>query len=234
MSAWSGFSSAGAPATCAALWKASSRRAHGLDRGILALPGVVERNFELVHDLARRSGHDQRAVGHQHRLVDVMSDDDQIEAEAFGDGTDVALQRCAGKGIERGKRFVQQQQFGFHHQRTGKRHALLLAARQILYIGVGVILQLDQSQRLIDALTLFLFRPAGEAEADADILRYLHPREEMWSLEHHDPARRRPFDFLVVEMHRAFGGTIQAGDDVQQGRLAAAGAADDGQRLTAF
>jgi hypothetical protein len=47
-------SSAGAPGTCAALWKASiSLAAHGLHRWILALTGIVERNFKFVDDLAR-------------------------------------------------------------------------------------------------------------------------------------------------------------------------------------
>ena len=50
-------------------------------------------------------------------------------------------------------------------------------------------------------------------------------------LEHDDPVWRRTFDQRAVDAHLAGARRGQAGHDVQQRRLAAAGAADQRNRL---
>ncbi|MNN80871.1 hypothetical protein D3C81_1976350 [compost metagenome] len=46
------------------------------------------------------------------------------------------LQMCSGECIQRAKRFIHQQHFGFHGQRTGNTHSLLHAAGNLAWMFV--------------------------------------------------------------------------------------------------
>ncbi|MNT68547.1 hypothetical protein D3C72_2067900 [compost metagenome] len=50
-------------------------------------------------------------------------------------------------------------------------------------------------------------------------------------LEHHRPLGAGRVDLLAVEDHPAGAGLVEAGDDVEHGRLAAAGVADQRDEL---
>src|SRR5256885_15791263 len=61
-------------------------------------------------------------------------------------------QMLSGGGIERGKRLVEQEQTRPADQRTRKRDALLLSARQLLWIAVLETGQSEQRRNLLDPL----------------------------------------------------------------------------------
>jgi hypothetical protein len=65
--------------------------------------------------------------------------------------------------VERAERFVEQQQLGPLGERAGQRHALALAARELVRLAAGEFLELDQLEHLGDArlaLGLSACRPA--------------------------------------------------------------------------
>src|SRR5262249_13176894 len=57
------------------------------------------------------------------------------------------------------------------------------------------------------------------------------PREQRVGLEHHAAIAARPVDRPAVERHRAGRGLGEAGDDAQQGRLAAARGPEDADEV---
>ena len=91
--------------------------------------------------------HHQDAVGERNRLVDVMRDE-QDTGPVRGD--ELAHQRVhanASQRIERGERFVEQQQLRLLHQRASKGDALRLAAGQVARPVVEPVAQSDLRQR---------------------------------------------------------------------------------------
>src|SRR5207247_1523748 len=69
------------------------------------------------------------------------------------------------------------------------------------------------------------------ARAKGDVLPHGHPRKEGEVLEHHAAVAARAGDGRVVDAHVAGGGLFETRDDPQQGRLAAAGRADQADEL---
>src|SRR5690606_24459826 len=72
------------------------------------------------------------------------------------------------------------------------------------------------------------------AQRQFDVVAHPHPGEEAAAvlLEHHRRPGRRPGDALPPQQDLAGGGCEQAGDALQQGRLAAPGRADDADQFT--
>src|SRR5437763_10486342 len=90
-------------------------------------------------------------------------------------------QMLSGGGIEGGKRFVEQEQPRPADQRTRKRHALLLPARQLLWVAVLKTGQSEQCRNLLDALPPL--RWCDLCKAISDVLRDTQMREERVILE---------------------------------------------------
>ena len=59
--------------------------------------------------------------------------------------------------IERGKRFVQQQDFGLCHKRSSQSHTLLLTAGQLIDVAVCKLGDLHLLEPLFRALSTFVF-----------------------------------------------------------------------------
>ena len=72
---------------------------------------------------------------------------------------------------------------------------------------------------------------ASGAHREGDVAHHGEPRHERVTLEHHATVERRPGDFAPVHDDRAGRGRVQAGEDVQDRGLAAAGMADDADEL---
>ena len=90
---------------------------------------------------------------------------------------DFLAQRHAHLGVERRQRLVEQQQLRLRRQRAGERHALLLAAGELVGIAVAELRQLDDAEHLLDARVDLGLRHAGDLQAEADVLRHRQVRE---------------------------------------------------------
>ena len=97
-----------------------------------------EQRRRLLVDLARRAGlldaaavHHGDAVAHRERLLLVVRDEDERDAELLLQRLQLDLQVLAQPGVERAERLVEQQHARAQHERARERDALLLAAREL-------------------------------------------------------------------------------------------------------
>src|SRR5262245_24754413 len=86
---------------------------------------------------------------------------------------------------------------------------------------------MNQLEQLVDLGTPIMFRNAAHFERQVDVLSCRQPREQRGFLEHEG-------DFASAHVDGAFGRSVEAGDQVEQGALAAAAGADDAEKLPLY
>ena len=145
------------------------------------------------------------------------------------------LHSLAKLEIECSERLVHQE----HARRIGHgpRHgdALRLAAAELGGISVLDAGQMNQIQQLANAIPDLLLAGATLLEAEADIVRDRHVREQGIVLEDHAdfPLLRGDVRHVVVaEVDRALGGLDEPGNETQRRRFSASGGTQKGQKLT--
>ena len=186
-------------------------------------------------DLRKRAvAHHRDLVGEGQRLGLVVRDQHGGDAGAFQKLGDRLAHGCAQAGIQRRKRLVQQHQARLHRHGARQRHALLLPARKLVRPPIqDTLVQPDDIGELGDARL-----PSGLApgEAETDIVGNGQMREQRTVLRHHAntaPVRRNEDAFvgesLSIEHDAPAIRRLEAGDEPQQGGLAAAGRPDDGR-----
>src|SRR5262249_37302688 len=134
--------------------------------------------------------------------------------------------------IERGERLVQQQKLRIGRERAGDVDALAHAAAKLMRIMLGEAGKTDElDERSGAAAGVVLGRAALELEPIADVALDRVPGEERVLLEHHGAIGTGRSDQLAVDADFAAVGFGQTVDSIQEGRLAAAAGADDGNEL---
>ncbi len=154
-----------------------------------------------------------------------MSDQDRRRAGEALDAFDLDLHVEAQVLVERRERLVEKQDAGTDGERAGKRHALLLAARDLAWIPVGKLFELDQGQHVGDARALCHPLDAAGGEPIGDVVSYRHVREQCIILEddpHLAPVGRQIVDCPGADDDVSFALQHETRDDAQQRRLAAA------------
>ena len=133
---------------------------------------------------------------------------------------DERLGRDPGERVERAERLVEQQQVGLADQRAGQRDALALAAGELARPRRVAAVEADLGERRRGRAR----RASGDAQAERDVVQDRAPRQQARVLE--DDGRAGPVRTVAgppaVEAGRAI---------AQQRRLAAAGAAEQGDEL---
>ena len=81
--------------------------------------------------------HDRDAGGERHRLFLVVGHDDEGDADLLLDVHDLELRLLAQLLVERAERLVEQQQLRLLGERAGERHALALAARELMRLALA-------------------------------------------------------------------------------------------------
>lgn len=156
-------------------------------------------------------------VGEPYGLVHVVGDEEDGGPVLPAQLTHQVLHLQPGQGVECGERLVEQQQFGFADQGAGEGDALRLAAGEGGGPGVGVPFETDLGQGpqpVPGAAARQGHRHIGE-----DLLR----RYEAGFLED-DGTGLGDEDLSAV-------GSVECAQDAQQGRLAAAARAEQGDEL---
>ena len=109
-------------------------------------------------ELARRGDldepaaiHHRDAVGHGHRLLLVVRDDEEGGAEPDLDVHELELGLLAQLPVERRERLVEEQHLRLLRQRAGERDPLALSAGELVRPAVGKALELHELQHLGDA-----------------------------------------------------------------------------------
>jgi len=96
--------------------------------------------------------HHGDAVGHGHGLFLVVRDHDTGHAHLAQDVDELDLRALAQFFVQRPERLVEQQQLGPLGQTARERHALLLSARELVRLALGVGPQLHEVEHFVDAL----------------------------------------------------------------------------------
>jgi len=146
----------------------------------------------------------------------------------------------AGLQVELAGRLVRDQQARPAGQRPGDRHPLLLAAGKLVWAVGGVAGHPGQLEHGRDPLPALAGPQARDAQRNPDVLRRGQHRHEPEGLEdegdpvspHRQPLPLgHPVHLAAVHPHPALRRVVQAADDVQQGGLAGAGPAAQGNEL---
>ena len=159
---------------------------------------------------------------------------DEGASHALMQRAQLLLQFPAQLPVERGQRFIQQQQGGIEHQRARQRHALLLAAGQLDRPAVPEPLQLHQIERGAHPGLPLRAADTAHAQRKGDIFCHAHVREQRVALEHQPEIallRRQAGDIAPIEQDRALVRMHEAGNRHQQRRLAGPGRPQQRQEL---
>ena len=178
--------------------------------------------------------HDDDPVGDRERLLLVVRDHDGGDAELALQRADLLAQVDADDRVERRQRLVEQQQAGRGGERPRQRDPLLLAAGELGRELGAAARQADQLQQLLDPGGDRRLRHLAVHQAVGDVVGDREVGKERVRLE--DDAvvalgRRQDRDVAPGLEDAAGGLRLQAGDDAQQRRLAAAGGAEEADEL---
>src|SRR3954447_21011096 len=143
--------------------------------------------------------------------------------------------------VERRGRLVEEHDLRVHGQGARDRHALLLAARQLRRVFVGLRSDADPAEQLAGAaLGLGLRLLADLDRAERHVLEHRLVREEVEALEHHADVAAQPGQLLAllgqqlpVDGDLAGVDPLEPVDRAAQRRLARPGRADDDDHLAA-
>src|ERR1022692_674381 len=180
--------------------------------------------------------HDRQPVGHGQRLLLVVRDIEEGDADLLLQRLQLDLQRPAQLGVQRAERLVKQQHRRLQHERPGQRDPLLLAAGQLSGAALGERAQLDQVQRLVDPAVQLALVQLAVAQPERDIVEHGQEGEQRIALEHgvDVPLVRRDAGHVqVIEQDPASGRLLEPGNQPQRGRLTAAGRAEQREELAA-
>src|SRR5215213_8081569 len=185
-----------------------------LRRALLDDVAVVDEDDPVAH-LAREPhlvGHD----GHRHAVAREVAHDVQHLPDHLR--------------VQRRGRLVEEHELGLHRQRPGDRHPLLLAAREVGGVRIGLLGDADALEQLLPARPCIRLRePLHLGRREGHVLHDRLVREEVELLEDHPDLRAQLRQRLTgaahgpsVEAHLALVDGLQAVDAAQHRRLARA------------
>ncbi len=182
--------------------------------------------------------HHGQPVAHGERFLLVVGDIDEGGAELAVQRLELELHRLAELEIERAERLIEQQDLGTQHQRAGQCHPLPLPARELSRAPraepTGV--EADQCKSVGHPSANLVPRKVPLLQPEGDVAEDRHVGEERIALEDH-PDRPLVGTALVHHLpgdgHRAGIGRLEAGEEPEGRRLAAAGGAEQREELPA-
>ena len=180
------------------------------------------------------------AVGHLAHQVQVVRHHDRSQLELSLQAQHEVRHVVRHDGVHHGRRLVVQNALRLSRQRPRNGHRALVARRDVVGIGVGVLGQVHHLEQPVNNLVL-----VGRAvilpklQREQDVLGDRERIEKRPGLEHHghfppDAPQfrlRKIRDVLVRHDHAAAVRLDEAHDVAERHRLAHAAAADDGHRL---
>ena len=161
---------------------------------------------------------------------------DERDADLGLDALQLDLHLLAQLQVERAERLVEEQHLWVVDERSRQRHALLLTTGELRRLAPLVSRQLDQLEQLRDLVADLAVRDPPPPQPEGDILVDRQVREERVALEdgvHVPPEGGQAGDIGLAEMDPAGGGVLEAADHAQRGGLAAAGGAEEREKLPA-
>ena len=203
------------------------------DEGVDGLVVDVHRGADLL-DAALVE--DDDGVGQGQGLLLVMRDIYEGDAQFLVHFLQFRLHVLAHLEVQGREGLVQEEHLGLVHDGAGDGDTLLLAAGEGFHVAVLVVGHGHELEHLADALVNLLLRHLLQLEAEGDVLIHIQVREQGVALENgvqRTLVRRDAGQFLAVHEDGAFVRLEKARNHPQEGGLAAARGAEEGEELTA-
>lgn len=131
----------------------------------------------MPHLFHPAGAHHGNPVRQREGLVDVVGDEHRRDAQPVLEVCQLAAHVLAQAGVEVRQRLVEQQQVGLDDDGAGKRHALLLAARQLCRLAPAISLQPHGRQRALHPGFALGPRHPAHGQAEGDVLGHRHVRK---------------------------------------------------------
>ncbi|MCY1427207.1 hypothetical protein D9M71_430430 [compost metagenome] len=197
----------------------------GLDRPRRLASGIAlaEVQLQALHHAPRVGRQQYQFAGEEHGFFDVVGNQEHRFGGALPHLQQKLLHLFAGKGIEGAERFVHQQHPRVGRQRPGQAHALLLATGQLPDAPFAKAVEVDQGQHLAGLGFTLRSRYPGQFQAEGDVAQHVLPGQQGVVLEHHAALGAGALDRHAVQGDAPAAGGDEAGDQVEQRGLAAAG-----------
>ncbi len=193
-----------------------------------------QRHLEYLGDgRARPDRHHGDAVGEQDGLGDVVGHEHHGLTGALPDRQEHCVHAAAGQRVERAERLVHQQHFRLDRQRPGDLQPLAHSAGQLRRKLAAVTIEVDHAQILVDGVVPGAPGDLPHAQAEAHVLLDREPGKQGRArvLEEHHPLAPGPGDSGAVGCHGPAGHRLEAGQDVEKRRLAAARGPEQAEEL---
>lgn len=194
----------------------------------IARPGQPYRDRAL--NPAGPLRHDDDAIAHVNRFVDIVRDQKHCGAARLPEAKDFVLHPHPREGVERAEGFVEQQHFRMIDQRAGERDALGHATRKMVGIRIGETFQADKTHEFV-YFVAFLVKNMPRNQTGFDIPPHGQPREEIRILKHETALGIRTGDRFGAYHELAGIRRIEAGNQAKKGGFPAAAGADEGNQF---
>src|SRR5450830_341083 len=178
---------------------------------------------DVALDGAGTVSHDDDTVSQIDGLFDTVRDEHDGLLELIPDAQQLILEVAARERVERAERLVHQHNRRIQRQHTGDCHALTHAAGQVFGKTAAEVDQTELIQQLRHAGLDFGLGNTFDFQTEGDVLLHRHPGKQRVFLKHHAAIRAGFGHDLAVGDDAAAAGQGEAGDGIEQGRLAAAG-----------
>jgi hypothetical protein len=196
----------------------------GLDRPrrFACAVALAEIQFQVLDDLSRIGRQQNQVSGQEHRLFDVVGDQEHRLGAALPDLQQQLLHLFASEGVQRAERLIHQQYTRIGRQRASQAHALPLPAGQLPDAALLETGQIHQRQHFPGLGFALLARYTGQFEAEGDVGEYVLPRQQGVVLKHHAAFGAGALDRNAIQGDAPGAGFDETCDQVQQRSLAAA------------
>ncbi len=179
-----------------------------------------EVDINLAIDSSGRLGHDQDAIAHVDRFINVVSDEQHRGAAIFPQTQHFVLHAHPREGVECPEGFIEQENLGVIDECARKGNALSHASGKMMWIRIGKRFESDQPHEFVHFISFFVQHAAGN-EANLDVATNSQPRKQIWILKNKTALRARSENFLVIDKQFTRIRRIQTGDESKQRRLSA-------------
>ena len=186
--------------------------------------------MDVGEQLRRLAEHDD-AVADADGFFQLMRDQDRGRAALARQRQKRVAQFRRRHFVEMAEGFVGQHDVGLHREGAGDGDALAHAAGQFVRKGIGEAAKAEPVEPGERALALLVFRQADQFERQLGVVQRRAPGQQPVLLEHGGDAAAEEIEVgvraLVADGERAFGRRVEPDHQIEEGRLAAAGLADD-------
>src|SRR4051812_41853715 len=202
------------------------------DGGVLDLPRPRDVDRQDAQDPPGPRLHEGDA-GTEHRgLADVVGDEDDGLPGVLPDADELGEEHVARLRVERAEGLVHEQHLRVAGEGAGQRHPLLHPSGELVDAGGREPREADEAQQLLDAGGDAVLRYPRLLQRIGDVARDVAPGKERVVLEEHRPIGAWAADAIAAEEQLARVGLVEAGEEVQQGGLAAAARTAQAEELT--